>query len=95
MDEIFYPLIIIGAGPAGLSATIYSRRARIKTLTFEKLTPGGQILTSEKIENYPGFPGPTPTSELISRMVKQAEICLLYTSPSPRDISGSRMPSSA
>jgi len=74
MDEIFYPLIIIGAGPAGLSATIYSRRARIKTLTFEKLTPGGQILTSEKIENYPGFPGPTPTSELISRMVKQAEI---------------------
>ena len=68
-----YPLIIVGAGPAGLSAAIYARRAGIKILVLEKLTPGGQILLSEKIENYPGFPHPVFTQELISRMVLQAE----------------------
>jgi len=71
--KTIYPLIIIGAGPAGLSASIYARRARIDALTLEKLVPGGQILASEKIENYPGFPEPISTQELISRMTKQAQ----------------------
>lgn len=73
MKKETYPLIIVGAGPAGLSASIYARRAGIDILVLEKLTPGGQILTSEKIENYPGFPKPISTNELISRIVKQAK----------------------
>nr|MDO8134753.1 thioredoxin-disulfide reductase [Candidatus Njordarchaeum guaymaensis] len=52
----FYDLIIIGAGPAGLAASIYGRRASLKTLVIEKLAPGGQIALTDVIENYPGFP---------------------------------------
>ncbi|RLE12772.1 thioredoxin-disulfide reductase [Candidatus Aerophobetes bacterium] len=66
-------LIIVGAGPAGLSASIYARRAGIDVLVLEKYTPGGQILTSEKIENYPGFPHPVSTQQLISRILQQAQ----------------------
>lgn len=74
-EKNFSPLIIVGAGPAGLSASIYARRAGINALVFEKLVPGGQILTSEKIENYPGFPRPISTQELISRILQQAKNC--------------------
>jgi thioredoxin reductase (NADPH) len=49
-----YDIIIIGGGPAGLSAGIYSSRLGAKTLLLEKLTPGGQITLSSEIENYPG-----------------------------------------
>lgn len=51
-----YDLIIIGGGPAGLTAGIYSQRARLKTLLLEKEMLGGQIAVSDIIENYPGFP---------------------------------------
>jgi thioredoxin reductase (NADPH) len=74
-DKNFYHLIIVGAGPAGLSASIYAQRAGVDTLVFEKLAPGGQILTSDKIENYPGFPHPISTQELISRILQQAKNC--------------------
>ena len=50
-----YDIIIIGAGPAGLSAGIYSSRLGAKTLILEKLNPGGQITLSSEIENYPGI----------------------------------------
>lgn len=50
-----YDLIIIGAGPAGLTAGIYAARANLKTLILEKETIGGQISSSPKVENYPGF----------------------------------------
>lgn len=50
-----YDVIIIGAGPAGLSAGIYAARAGLKTLIIERLFSGGQISTSFEIENYPGF----------------------------------------
>jgi len=52
---MFYDLIIIGAGPAGLSAAIYGSRAGLKTAIFEKALPGGQITQTQLIENYPGF----------------------------------------
>jgi len=66
-----YELIIIGAGPAGLTAALYAGRYRLKTLLLEKITPGGRILMSENIENYPGFPGGISTHELMGRMEKQ------------------------
>lgn len=51
-----YDAIIVGAGPAGLSAGIYARRAGLSCIVLEKGVPGGQVLTSPRIENYPGFP---------------------------------------
>ncbi|MBI4667562.1 MAG: thioredoxin-disulfide reductase [Nitrospinae bacterium] len=51
-----YDLVIIGGGPAGLTAAIYALRARLNTLVIEKLGVGGQIALSDIIENYPGFP---------------------------------------
>ncbi len=66
-----YDLIIIGAGPAGLTAALYAGRSRLNTLVIEKMVPGGRILMSESIENYPGFPGGVATLELISRMEQQ------------------------
>jgi len=66
-----YDCIITGAGPAGLAAAIYASRDRFKTLVLEKLLPGGQISTTDKIENYPGIEridGPG----LIEQMQKQA-----------------------
>ena len=71
--EKVYDLIIIGAGPAGLTAAIYAQRARLNTLVLEKLIPGGQILLSEKIENYPGFPEVISTQRLMKQVQKQAE----------------------
>lgn len=68
-----YDLIIIGAGPAGLTAGLYAGRFRLKTLVLEKLAPGGQIILSPAIENYPGFPGGIASEELIARMKKQIE----------------------
>lgn len=67
-----YDCVIIGAGPAGLAAALYTARDRLKTLVLEKFMPGGQIVNTDRIENYPGFEkvdGP----ELIMKMQKQAE----------------------
>jgi thioredoxin reductase (NADPH) len=68
-----YDLIIIGAGPAGLTAAIYAQRSQLKTLVLEKLSPGGQILLSAKIENYPGFSEAISAQKLVEQMQKQAE----------------------
>ena len=51
----FYDVIIIGGGPAGLSAGIYALRASMRTVLIEKASPGGQVTLSDEIENYPGF----------------------------------------
>ena len=67
-----YDCIIIGGGPAGLAAALYTARDRFKTLILEKFMPGGQIINTEQIENYPGFEsidGPG----LIIKMQKQVE----------------------
>jgi len=68
-----HDLIIIGAGPAGLTAALYAGRSRLDTILIEKVVPGGRILMSERIENYPGFPGGVLTAELISRMEQQVK----------------------
>ena len=68
-----YDIIIVGAGPAGLTAGIYAGRARLKTLLLEKLIHGGQVMTTDLVENYPGFPEGISGFELSDRMRKQAE----------------------
>jgi thioredoxin reductase (NADPH) len=80
MDDFFnydnllkeYELVIIGAGPAGLTAGIYAGRDNIKTLIIEKNYPGGQVAITHFIENYPGFPEGINGSELGELMTKQA-----------------------
>jgi len=66
-----YDLIIIGGGPAGLTAGIYAQRARLKTLLLEKEMVGGQIAVSDVIENYPGFPS-ISGAELMEKFEQQA-----------------------
>lgn len=68
-----YDVIIIGGGPAGLTAGIYTGRARLKALLVEKLIHGGQMMTTDLVENYPGFPEGISGPELSDRMRKQAE----------------------
>ncbi|MCD6220556.1 thioredoxin-disulfide reductase [bacterium] len=64
-------LYIIGAGPGGLTAGIYSLRSKIKTKIIEKFMPGGNMLITEKIENYPGFPEGITGVELAEKMKQQ------------------------
>lgn len=67
-----YDVIIVGGGVAGLSAALYASRARLKTLMLERGVPGGQLATTEDVENYPGFlkiTGP----ELTGKMEEQAK----------------------
>jgi thioredoxin reductase (NADPH) len=66
-------LIIIGGGPAGMTAGLYAGRSRLKTVLFERLAPGGQILTTDWVENYPGFPDGVSGFELVERMRSHAE----------------------
>ncbi|WP_019585019.1 thioredoxin-disulfide reductase [Deinococcus apachensis] len=68
-----YDVVIIGGGPAGLTAAIYAGRGSLSTLVLEKGLPGGQIAQTEEVENYPGFPEPISGMELSQRMVQQAE----------------------
>lgn len=68
-----YDVIIIGGGPAGLTAAIYTGRGGLRTLILEKGQPGGQIAQTEEVENYPGFPEPISGLELSMRMVEQAQ----------------------
>jgi len=66
-------LIIIGAAPAGLTAGLYAARARLNVKLLEKLVPGGQLVTTDMVENYPGFPEGISGFELVDRMKRQAE----------------------
>ena len=71
-DDRIRDLVIIGGGPAGLAAGIYAARARLDTLLIEKLGQGGQILLTDWIENYPGFPDGVSGFELADLFGKQA-----------------------
>ncbi len=68
-----YDIIIIGGGPAGLTAGLYTSRSRLKTLLIENGLLGGQMTTTELIENYPGFPEGVMGDELSRLMEEQAK----------------------
>lgn len=68
MTDTDYDLVIIGAGPAGLTAGLYASRARMNVLLLEKSVPGGQILVTDWIENYPGFPEGISGYDLAEKM---------------------------
>ncbi|MFQ6109278.1 MAG: thioredoxin-disulfide reductase [Candidatus Aminicenantales bacterium] len=68
-----YDVVIIGAGPAGLAAAIYAGRARLETLVLEKGMPGGQILLTDFVENYPGCPDGVVPFQLMDNFRKHAE----------------------
>ena len=68
-----YDVLIIGGGPAGLSAGLYCGRAGLKTLLLEGAAPGGQLLLADRIGNYPGLSGEPGGPELASRMLQMAQ----------------------
>ena len=68
-----YDLVIIGGGPAGLTAGIYAARARLNALLIEKSVTGGQIIVTDWIENYPGFPEGISGTDLAGKMKAQAK----------------------
>ncbi len=63
---------IIGAGPAGLTASMYLAREEVPTLVLERLSPGGQVITTNTVENYPGFPEGVGGIELMEKLEHQA-----------------------
>ncbi len=73
MEEIVADVVIVGGGPAGLTAGIYTSRSRLSTILIEKVTIGGQAAITDIIENYPGFPDGINGFELSQLMMQQAE----------------------
>ena len=71
--EKIWDVVVVGGGPAGLTAGIYAKRAGLETLVLEKALAGGQLSEAVTVENFPGFPDPIPGQELGRRMRKQAE----------------------
>ncbi len=70
---MMYDVIIVGGGPAGFTAALYSARSNLKTLLIERFFAGGQMSTTEVMENYPGFEEPINGIELAMRMENQAK----------------------
>jgi len=72
MGKKIYDVMIIGAGGAGLTAALYTSRANLSTILFEKLVSGGQIASTDLVENYPGFTDGVLGAEIAQKMEAQA-----------------------
>ncbi|MDM8525963.1 thioredoxin-disulfide reductase [Desulfococcaceae bacterium HSG8] len=73
MKKADYDLVIIGGGPAGLTAGLYAARAKLNVILLEKFAPGGQVLITDWVENYPGFPEGITGADLVMKMAEQAK----------------------
>jgi thioredoxin reductase (NADPH) len=71
-SEELYDVVIVGAGPAGLTAAVYAASEGLRTLVCERHAPGGEAGTSSRIENYPGFPDGVSGAELAAGTYRQA-----------------------
>ncbi len=73
MQEKVYDVVVIGAGPCGCTAALYAGRAGLSVLVLEALAPGGQMATTDRVENYPGFPEGIGGFELADQMCAGAK----------------------
>jgi len=73
MKKADFDLVIIGGGPAGLTAGLYAARARLNVILIEKAVPGGQVTTTDWIENYPGFPDGLSGADLVQNITQQTK----------------------
>jgi thioredoxin reductase (NADPH) len=86
-----YDCLIIGGGPAGLTAGLYASRAGLKTALVEGMFTGGQIITTDRLENYPGFPegvGGADFAALIERQAARNGLEVLYEQAEAADVAG-------
>jgi len=73
MKSVDYELVIIGGGPAGLTAGLYAARGGLDVILIEKIVPGGQVIITDWIENYPGFPEGISGPDLVQKMTEQVK----------------------